>query len=80
MNIAKSLWAQFKALFPGWIVFYGVAMGLFGIVAVISWQTQIPFHTFTRDPIAATNAPLYTGVISTFGGLLWSAAASTLRR
>jgi hypothetical protein len=42
----------------------------------IKFQTVVPVHHLTRDPAAVMDAPMYTGLLSNIGVLLWCAAAA----
>ena len=76
MTVYDRLWVQVKELFPGWIVLYAVTVVFLGVMAIISSNTDIPMYMFTRDPIAALEGPLYVGLVSNVGILLWIATGA----
>lgn len=46
------------------------------LLKFISWKTNIHMPYFTRDPLALTNAPIYYGLLSNIGVILWSSSVS----
>lgn len=52
------------------------ATALLGLLAWISYASGTPIATLTRDPLAVANAPVYWGVLSNLGILLWAGAAA----
>jgi hypothetical protein len=56
-----------------WAALAGAAfgLGLLAVVAVGADRTGRSVSFFTRDPLAELHAPLYTGVVSTVGALVW---------
>lgn len=47
-----------------------------GLVAMIALQTHVPAGRLTRDPAVIANHPIYYGILSNLGILLWSASAT----
>lgn len=47
-----------------------------GLVGVANLTTGIKISVFTRDPIQVLDGPIYTGVLSNVGILLWAATAA----
>ena len=45
------------------------------ILLVSSWQNKIPVRVLTRDIFANLNVPVYTGLISNLGILIWCCSA-----
>lgn len=55
---------------------YGVtAVGLLGLV-VVNVVADVPLRLFFTDPVTEFSAPMYVGLISNFGIVLWGSAAS----
>lgn len=72
----QSIGSQLKQLTPFMFLFYTpILLGLAGLVAVYL-IADIPMRLFFIDPVAEFNAPMYIGLISNLGVLLWGAAAS----
>ncbi len=57
------------------LVYIPVLLGLAGLV-VVHVVADIPLRWFFIDPVAEFNSPMYIGLVSNFGVLLWCAAAS----
>lgn len=71
-----SLARQFKSIFPLLMKVYIPAAFSLLILIVINLMTHIKVSYFTRDPIQIVAAPIYYGIFSNLGILLWCAAAS----
>jgi hypothetical protein len=46
------------------------------IIIAIALQNVVPIHHLTRDPTAVMKAPMYTGILSNTGALLWCTATA----
>ncbi len=46
------------------------------IITAIAVQNVVPIHHLTRDPTAVMKAPMYTGILSNTGALLWCSATA----
>lgn len=58
------------------LVAYGLAvLGLVGLV-VVNVIADVPLRLFFTDPVAEFSAPMYVGLISNLGIVLWASAAS----
>jgi hypothetical protein len=57
------------------LIYIPILMGLTTLV-IVHLLTGIPLRWFFIDPVAEFNAPMYIGLVSNFGVLLWCAAAS----
>jgi hypothetical protein len=67
---------QLASLIPWLLLIYvPILVGLSAIV-VVYLNTDIPPRIFFIDPVSEFNAPMYVGLLSNFGVLLWGAAAS----
>jgi len=76
-EVASALREQWRALRRVLLSIYLPVVVALAIVAAVRVRTGIPIATFTTDPlIAVGGAPVYTGVISTLGGLVWCVAAA----
>lgn len=49
-----------------------------GLVAAVTAVTNIPAEALTRDALAVAEAPLYIGLLSNIGLMIWAAAAAIL--
>jgi hypothetical protein len=73
----KLLTAQLQQLMPLLFAIYiPLLLGLAALVAIYL-IAEIPLRIFFIDPVSEFNAPMYVGLVSNFGVLLWGAAAST---
>ena len=71
-----SLMEQLKRLGPFLLLLYlPIVAGLAALVAVY-FVADIPLRIFFIDPVAEFNAPMYVGLLSNLGVLLWGAAAA----
>lgn len=71
-----SLSLQFKSILPLLIKIYIPTTLALVILVIINLMTGIRVSYFTRDPVQIMEAPLYYGIFSNVGILLWCAAAS----
>ncbi|MGH2561836.1 MAG: hypothetical protein ACRDJH_22465 [Thermomicrobiales bacterium] len=75
-EVAAALRQQWRALRSVMVLIYTPVVIAFAVVVAIRIGTGIAIATFTRDPLAFTEIPVYTGVLSTLGVVIWSAAAA----
>ncbi len=68
--------SQLAKLLPLLLFLYVPILLGIAIVVLIYLRTDLPPRIFFIDPVAEFNAPMYVGLISNFGVLLWCAAAS----
>jgi hypothetical protein len=72
-DVASSLQRQWRPLLSLMLLIYTPVVIALGIVVVARVRAGIAIADFTVDPlIAVGGAPVYTGVVSTIGGLIWS--------
>jgi hypothetical protein len=57
------------------LIYIPILVGLIAIV-VVYLKTDIPPRVFFIDPVSEFNAPMYVGLLSNLGVLLWGAAAA----
>lgn len=57
------------------LAFGATAVGLLGLV-VVNVVADVPLRVFFTDPVTEFSAPMYVGLISNFGVVLWGSAAS----
>lgn len=55
----------------GWIL--APLLALLAVVPVAAWRTGDPIAVFTRDIFSTARLPVYTGILSNAGILLWGA-------
>lgn len=67
---------QWHALRPVMPLIYAPLVIVFGIVIAVRIRTGIAIAEFTRDPLGFTDIPVYTGVLSNLGAIIWSATAA----
>ena len=67
---------QWHALRPVMLLIYTPLVIAFVIVVAIRIRTGIAIAEFTRDPLGFTEIPVYTGVLSNLGAVIWSGAAA----
>ena len=67
---------QLRALRPVMLLIYTPLAIAFGIVIAVRIRTGIAIAEFTRDPLGFTDIPVYTGVLSNLGAVIWSGAAA----
>lgn len=53
-----------------------VYLPVIGLLFILAVQNAIPLDTFTRDTADVAKAPLFTGLISNLGILMWTATGS----
>lgn len=75
-DATSTLWSQWRALWPIMLLIYTPVVVAFAIMIAIRIQTGIAIAEFTRDPLGFTDIPVYKGVLSNLGVLIWSAAAA----
>ena len=75
-RLSTPLRNQFAQLWPTLLI--GFTLGLLGILSVyvLSKIKEVPVSELTRDPSAVNDTPIYIGILSMFGLLLWAAAAA----
>lgn len=76
----RRLWdmatRQIGTLRPLLLAIYGLTIaGLAGLV-VVHLISDIPLRVFFTDPVTEFSAPMYVGLVSNFGVVLWASAAS----
>jgi len=69
----RSVIEQGKSLRVALLV---IATPVVALLAIAGVQSRVPVGDLTRDPAAIAGLPLYTGVVSHVGVLLWCSAAS----
>ncbi len=75
-GIVPALQGQGRALWPVMLLIYAPLAIAFGIVIVVRLRTGIAIAEFTRDPLGFTEIPVYTGVLSNLGVVIWAGAAA----
>lgn len=73
----NRLMTQARQLIPLLLVIYIPLLSGMAVLVAIYLIADIPLKTFFIDPVSEFNAPMYVGLVSNFGILLWGAAAST---
>lgn len=58
------------------LLIYTPVVIAFSIVIAIRIRTGIAIAEFTRDPLGFTDIPVYTGMLSNLGAVIWSAMAA----
>ncbi len=76
MEKPSSFSIQFKSIFPLLMKVYTPTLLSLFVLIVINLMTNIKVSYFTRDPSQIMGAPIYYGIFSNLGILLWCAAAS----
>lgn len=75
-TIATIVLRQFAKLWPLMLLIYiPILLGLSALV-LVNLKADIPLRIFFIDTVAEFNAPMYIGLLSNFGVLLWCGAAS----
>jgi len=67
---------QFSKLVPIMALVYLPLLCGFAVLIGVYFVADIPLRVFFIDPVAEFNAPMYVGLLSNFGVLLWGAAAA----
>ncbi len=65
-----------KSSMPFVIVFYLALMAVLVLIAGASTYFKIPLTSFVEDTTTVLNAPVYIGILSNIGALLWTATAT----
>ena len=76
MNLRSRVLRQARTLRPVLLPAYLTALLGLCVLAWISSTTGVPVSNLTRDPLAVMGAPVYTGLLSNLGILLWCATAA----
>ena len=75
---ARVAWiiSRLNRLLPTLFVVYAPTLTLLAMLAIVTLQTGIRVSDLTRDPVSVMDVPLYTGLLSNIGILLWSFTAA----
>lgn len=76
-TIIPNTFGQFSRLAPFMLLVYTPLLLGFAVLVAVYFVTDIPLRVFFIDPVAEFNAPMYIGLLSNFGVLLWGLAAAT---
>ena len=74
--IKSSLQKQLKKLVPLILLIALPPVALIIFLAASSVIYEIPIDHFSRDPLAILDGPLYLGLLSNLGALLWCSVAT----
>ncbi|MDH3539860.1 MAG: hypothetical protein OEP52_07695 [Acidimicrobiia bacterium] len=75
-DFGQVLRRQLRELGPLLAVIYVPTMVALGLLVVVNVVTNVPLRSFFIDPVSEFNAPMYIGLVSNFGVVLWASAAS----
>jgi len=75
-NILDRGVAQLPKLLPLMLAIYVPILLGIGVLIGMYLVAEIPLRLFFIDPVAEFNSPMYIGLVSNFGVLLWGAAAA----
>jgi|GEM_PF-2919497 len=75
-NVLSALRAQLRSLRWVMLVIYTPVVVALGIVVVVRITTGFPMADLTRDPLQIAQVPVYTGVLSNLGVLVWAGTAA----
>ena len=67
---------QWRTLRSVMLLIYTPLVIAFGVVVAVRIRTGIAIAEFTRDPLGFTDIPVYTGVLSNLGAVIWSGTAA----
>jgi hypothetical protein len=73
---ARGVWKQLRELRGVLaLVYIPLLLGI-GALVVVNLVADIPLRSFFTDPVTEFAAPMYIGLVSNFGVVLWGSAAS----
>jgi len=75
-RVESEVLRQVKSLSPLMLFICVPTLLLIASTVVVNLKTDLPIRYFFIDPVAEFNAPMYIGLLSNFGVLLWCSAAS----
>jgi len=75
-GIGREVGRQLRELRSLLLLIYLPTVGALGLLVVINRVADIPLRLFFIDPVAEFSAPMYVGLVSNFGVVLWGSAAS----
>lgn len=73
LSSQRRQWRDLRSLM---VLIYAPLAVTFGIVIAVRLRTGIAIAEFTRDPLGFTGIPVYTGLLSNLGAVIWSGAAA----
>lgn len=75
-HLARSVLRQLWGLRNTLIIIYIPSVCVLGLAVLVCRYSGMDLHYLFRDPASTLDSPVYVGIISNIGILLWSACAS----
>ncbi len=75
-GVMQALRTQLRRLGPLLALIYIPTVAALGVLVVIHLVSDVPLRSFFIDPVSEFSAPMYIGLVSNFGVVLWGSAAS----
>ncbi len=76
VDARTTLRIQLSSLRTVMLLAYMPLAVVLGLAVALRLSTGVAIADLTRDALFVTDAPVYTGILSTAGGLIWAAAAA----
>lgn len=73
---AAIMWCQVKTLVPLLLAIYIPTLVTLVVLVIVNIITGIPVRYFMIDPVSEFAAPMYLGLVSNLGVLLWCSTAA----